>query len=64
MLWDIQTDISDDELDMFVSEYRQTHGEMCGRFMVAGYLKSICINIQQHRVTQSLARVDPTAYGI
>ena len=49
---------------MFVSEYRQTHGEMCGRFMVAGYLKSICINIQQHRVTQSLARVDPTAYGI
>ena len=50
------SNISDDELDRFVSEYRQVHGVMCGRSMVTGYLKSIGINVQQHRVTQSLAR--------
>ena len=32
---------------------------MCGRSTVTGYLKSVGINIQQHRLTQSLARVDP-----
>ena len=37
---------------------------MCGRSMVTGYLKSIGINVQQHRVTQSLARVDPTGSKI
>ena len=54
------SNISDDELDRFVSKYRQAHGVMCGRSMVTGYLKSIGINVQQHRVTQSLARADPT----
>ena len=54
------SNISDNELDRFVSEYRQAHGVMFGRSMVTGYLKSIGINVQQHRVTQSLARVDPT----
>ena len=56
--------ISDDELDKFVSEYCQVHGALCGRSMVTGYLKSIGINVQQHRVTQSLARVDPTGSRI
>ena len=58
------SNISDDELDRFISEYRQAHGVMCGRSMVTGYLKSIGINVQQHRVTQSLARVDPTGSRI
>ena len=37
---------------------------MCERSMVTGYLKSIGINVQQHRVTQSLARVDSTGSRI
>ena len=54
------SNIYDNELDRFVSEYHQAHGVMFGRLMVTGYLKSIDINVQQHRVTQSLARVDAT----
>ena len=30
------SNISDDELDRSVSEYRQTHGVMCGRSMMTG----------------------------
>ena len=56
--------ISDDELGRFVSEYLQAHGVMCGRLMVTGYLKSIGTNVQQHRVTQLLVRVDPTGSRI
>ena len=56
--------ISDDELGRFDSEYRQAHGVMCGRSMVTGYLKSIGTNVQQHRVTQLLLRVDPTGSRI
>ena len=52
------SNVSDDELDSFVSEYRQAHCLMCRSSMVTGYLKSIFINAQQHRVTQSIARVD------
>lgn len=51
--------ISDEELDRFVSQYTQTHGEACGRSMVSGCLKFIGINVQQHRGIQSFARVDP-----
>ena len=40
------SNLSDDELDRFVSEYCQTHGVMCGRSIVSGYLKSIGINVQ------------------
>ena len=54
------SNISDNELDRFVSGYRQAHVVMCGRSMMTGYLKSIGVNVQQHRVTRSLARIDPT----
>ena len=40
------SNLSDDELDRFVSEYCQTHDEMCERSIVTGYLKSIGINVQ------------------
>ena len=52
------SNVSDDELDSFISEYRQAYCLMCRSSMVTGYLKSIFINAQQHRVTQSIARVD------
>ena len=40
------SNLSDDELDRFVSENCQTHDGMCGRSIVTGYLKSIGINVQ------------------
>ena len=52
------SNVSDDELDSFISEYRQAYCLMCRSSMVTGYLKFIFINTQQHRMTQSIARVD------
>lgn len=51
--------LSDEELDKLIFEYKQKHGVACGRSMVLGYLKSCNLRIQQHRVTQSLRRIDP-----
>ena len=50
------SNISDDELDKSVSEYRQAHGVMCGRSVVTGYLKSIGINVHQHRVKTVISK--------
>jgi len=51
--------LSNDELDSLILEYRKKHGIACGRSMVIGYLKSLKIRIQQHRITESLRRIDP-----
>ena len=42
-----------------IRDYRNIHGLACGLSMILGYLNSIGIKVQQNRVTEILARVDP-----
>ena len=51
--------ICNDELDNLIRDYRNIHGLACGLSMILGYLNSIGIKVQQNRVTEILARVDP-----
>ena len=53
------SDISDDELDSLIRDFKNMHGISVGRSLVIGYLKSFNIRVQQHRVVKSLVRIDP-----
>jgi len=53
------SDISDDQLDEIIQNFRSSHGLTVGRSILIGHLKSIGIRVQQKRVTKSLVRIDP-----
>ena len=53
------SDISDDQLDELVGNFKRIHGLACGRSMILGHLRSQNIRIQHWRVVKSLVRVDP-----
>ena len=44
--------ISDDELDALVSSYINRHGDNSGQVYIIGYLRSLGIRVQRHRVRQ------------
>ena len=56
------TDISDEELDAAVRNFRRSHPH-CGQVITQGYLNSIGISVQRYRVRNSIARVDPYCIG-
>ena len=51
------TDISDGDLDRIVLEFQQRHPHS-GQTLVQGYLCSIGIHIQRHRIRSAISRVD------
>ena len=53
------SDISDSELENIVANYVSHHGKTVGQVYIAGYLQSVCLRIQRHRVRGSLVRLDP-----
>ena len=53
------SNISDDELDQIIRNFKQSHGITVGRSLVLGHLKSLGIRVQHKRVIKSLVRVDP-----
>lgn len=54
------SNMSDDELDTIVRNFKASHGIAVGRSLVIGHLRSLGLRVQQNRVTASLVRVDPT----
>ena len=53
------SDISDSELDNIIANYVSHHGRTVGQVYIAGYLQSVGLRIQRHRVRGSLVRLDP-----
>ena len=51
-------DISDDELDTIVRDI-QRENPNCGQQLICGYLRDRGINVQRHRLRESVARTDP-----
>ena len=54
------SNLSDDELDHIVLEFKQQHGILVGRTIVLGHLKSLGLLVQKDRVMKSLVRIDPS----
>ena len=53
------SDISNSELDNIIASYVSHHGGTVGQVYIAGYLQSVGLRIQRHRVRGSLVRLDP-----
>ena len=53
------SNITDEELDRIVRDFKLSHGISVGRSLVTGHLRSLGIRVQQKRVAESLSRVDP-----
>lgn len=51
--------ISDDELDALVSSYINRHGDNSGQVYIIGYLRSLGIRVQRHRVRECITRLSP-----
>lgn len=52
------TDISDHDLDNIVFEFQQRHPRS-GQGLVQGFLSSVGVHVQRHRVRGAISRVDP-----
>lgn len=55
------SDVTDDEIDGLVQQFMHEHGSVvgCSIIHVNGYLRSLGIQIQRHRLRSSIARIDP-----
>ena len=53
------SNLTDSALDEINRNFRETHGLTAGRSIILGHLRALGLRVQQHRVTKSLARVDP-----
>lgn len=51
--------ISDDELDALVSSYINRHGDNSGQVYIIGYLRSLGIRVQRHRVRECITQLSP-----
>lgn len=52
------TEVSDEEIDAFIRDYRQSQTEDGVRYTI-GYLRSLSLRVQRRRVIESMRRVDP-----
>ena len=53
------TEMANEQLDGLVRQFIQEHGSVVGCSIINGYLRSLGIRIQRHRLRSSIARVDP-----
>lgn len=53
------SELTDEELDNIIEEFKKMHGIVVGRSLVIGHLKSIGLRVKTQRVTDALLRVDP-----
>ncbi len=51
--------ISNEELDVKILRFRESHGSYTGRSLVTGHLRSLGLRIQQWRIRDALARIEP-----
>ena len=56
--------ISNDNLDQHIQQFKQVHGPIAGQSHALGYLQSLFLCVQQERVAEALVRVDPTNSGL
>ena len=53
------TALSDEQIDFYVKQFIEEHGNLVGCSMVQGFLKSLGFRLQRRRVRASISRVDP-----
>ena len=51
--------LSDEQIDFYVKQFIEEHGNLVGWSMVQGFLKSLGFRLQRRRVRASIYRVDP-----
>ena len=51
--------LSDEQIDFYVKQIIEEHGNLVGCSMVQGFLKSLGFRLQRRRVRASISRVDP-----
>ena len=51
--------ISNKDLDDIVRDYIDRHGSTVGQTYISGYLRSLGLRVQRHRIRECMTRVDP-----
>lgn len=51
--------ISNKDLDDIVKDYIDRHGATAGQTYISGYVRSLGLRVQRHRIRECLTRVDP-----
>ena len=51
--------ISDEQVDFYVKQFIEEHGNLVGCSIVQGFLKSLGFRLQRRRIRASISRVDP-----
>ena len=58
------SNISDEELDLKIKDFKELHGPAGGRSLAMCYLRQCGLRVRQEQVTKTLLRVDPEHYRI